>query len=678
MPRRVKSIPITLLCSMLGAVLIASTIEQQGSSITVTKDFFHLGDDATPEWPEAAEQPLVGPLELDFKSPRKQGDGEWILLLKQRHVDNTWSLGINGQLVAELIRGGDLVQRHYIIPPGLIHTGTNTFTLSCDNSADDITVGEIELFPKTPREYFRLGTLSIKVSDADTATPLPCRISVVGADGNLPEIYFPVAESIAFRPGVIYPKDGSCTVMIPEGKYTIWASRGMEWGADSRKVTVNFRGYTNATLSIRREVDTTGYVAADTHIHTLTHSGHGDSSVEERQLTLAGEGVELAIATDHNHNIDYRPTQVAMGLSKWYTSVIGNEVSTGIGHFNAFPLNADGPVPLHQGFENGNPEDWVRVVEGMREQGAKVVILNHPRWPEENDSGPFGKLSLDQLTGSRSGDTQFTFDAFELFNSTTPKTPTQVLLRDWFSLLNHGDWIMAVGSSDSHTVGDMVGQGRTYVQSSTDIPSAINVGEACESFINGHSCASLGFFIDALQDGHSVMGREVKSHRGVIEIDVRVAGASWAKPGILTAWLNGKAVATKQLKSPRGKAWDETVSFKLEVPQMHDSWVIFSITGPLPEGDFWYTLMSELAAATNPIRIDGNNDGIWLSPRHTARSIFKDIGIEADELQLALKKVDEAVAVQLFAIVKSERPDVVEDLGGRRFPHYDLYEEVCE
>ena len=98
MPRCFKSIPITLICSLLGAVLIASTIEQQGSSISVTKDFFHLGDDATPEWPEAAEQPLAGPLELDFKSPREQGDREWILLLKQRHVDNTWSLDIHNLL----------------------------------------------------------------------------------------------------------------------------------------------------------------------------------------------------------------------------------------------------------------------------------------------------------------------------------------------------------------------------------------------------------------------------------------------------------------------------------------------------------------------------------------------------------------------------------------------------
>ena len=63
------------------------------------------------------------------------------------------------------------------------------------------------------------------------------------------------------------------------------------------------------TLPISQEVDTPGFVAADTHLHTYSFSGHGDASLDERIFTLAGEGVELAIATDHNHFTDYKPQQ---------------------------------------------------------------------------------------------------------------------------------------------------------------------------------------------------------------------------------------------------------------------------------------------------------------------------------------------------------------------------------
>ena len=49
-------------------------------------------------------------------------------------------------------------------------------------------------------------------------------------------------------------------------------------------------------LSIRREVSTAGLVACDTHVHTLTYSGHGDATIDERAVTLAGEGIELPIA----------------------------------------------------------------------------------------------------------------------------------------------------------------------------------------------------------------------------------------------------------------------------------------------------------------------------------------------------------------------------------------------
>ena len=61
----------------------------------------------------------------------------------------------------------------------------------------------------------------------------------------------------------------------------------------------------------------------------------------------------------------------------------------------------------------------------------------------------------------------------ELINSQTEEQEPMLLFRDWFALLNRGESVYAVGSSDSHTVGGVVGQGRTYVVSSSDDPAAL-------------------------------------------------------------------------------------------------------------------------------------------------------------------------------------------------------------
>ena len=77
------------------------------------------------------------------------------------------------------------------------------------------------------------------------------------------------------------------------------------WGKAEVSIVKGQR--TAATIAIERQVPTEGYVACDTHVHTLTHSGHGDSTVLERMITIAGEGIELPIATDHNVQINHDP-----------------------------------------------------------------------------------------------------------------------------------------------------------------------------------------------------------------------------------------------------------------------------------------------------------------------------------------------------------------------------------
>src|SRR2546430_2707998 len=89
--------------------------------------------------------------------------------------------------------------------------------------------------------------------------------------------------------------------------------------------------------------------------------------------TSAGEGIDLPIATDHNVQVDYHAAAVKQGVRKHFTPVVGNEVTTAVGHFNIFPVPAGGPVP------DFKLKDWNSLFASIENTRARAVILNHPR-----------------------------------------------------------------------------------------------------------------------------------------------------------------------------------------------------------------------------------------------------------------------------------------------------------
>src|SRR4029450_10197111 len=138
----------------------------------------------------------------------------------------------------------------------------------------------------------------------------------------------------------------------------------------SRQVNVSAGGTVPVSFEIAREVPTPGLISCDTHIHTLTLSGHGDSPLDERMLTIAGENVELAIATEHNLHADYTEAAERTGMARYFTPVRGNEVTTSVGHFHIFPVEPGAPVP------NAKLTDWPENMKAIRATaGVQVVLL---------------------------------------------------------------------------------------------------------------------------------------------------------------------------------------------------------------------------------------------------------------------------------------------------------------
>ena len=299
------------------------------------------------------------------------------------------------------------------------------------------------------------------------------------------------------------------------------------------------------TLTIRREVPTDGWASCDTHVHTLTYSGHGDSTADERMVTLAGEGIELPIATEHNRQIDYRAAAVKQGVADYFTPVVGNEVTTDVGHFNIFPVRAGTSVPDFQG------KDWKAIFASIAAKtGPKVIVLNHPR-DLHGGFRPFGPEHHVAVTGENLDGWDLRANAVEVVNSGAQQTDVMRPFHDWFGLLNRGMVIAPVGASDSHDVSRfIVGQGRTYVRCKNDRPGHIDVDEAARSFAEGRVLVSCGLLAEITVNGKYGPG-DLAPAAAEVKVAVRVLGPGWTTADKVELYANGHKVREERIKDGR-------------------------------------------------------------------------------------------------------------------------------
>lgn len=625
----------------------------QQTNILVEPGLIHIGRKSVPTFPEGAKAPVGPRLERSFES--QSNPSEWTLRLKQRGIVDDWAVELNGRAIARLnIAGGERVA-HFAIPAGTLVDGANTLAIQPRGHTNDILVSQVEVIPQPMRDLLRLAHVTINVTDAGRGGPVPARITVVDAENKLAELYNVKPDTAAWRKGIVYTGGSPIEFDLPQGDWVVTATRGAEWSRKQMKLRVFVGQKATLGLPLSLEVDTPGFVAVDTHLHTYTFSNHGDASLDERVFTLAGEGVELAIATDHNHFTDYRPQQAALGASQYFTSVIGNEVTSGNGHFNAFPFTVSSEKPNHR------ETNWVKLVADIRSKGAQYVILNHPRWPAVTNS-PFSIWGLNRADGTRTNEVEFKMDAIELANSSFPVPPKDpmFLLRDWFALLNRGEKLWAVGASDSHTISEPPGQGRTYVASSAADPASIDVDAAIKSMRAGNMSVSYGIFGHATVNG-AHMGQTTKPSGGVLKVNFHVACPTWIKAKKAAVYLNGVQVAEQEITMPPDRRFATNMVFEIPAPR-NDAHLVCVAFGEGVKDPSWKTMADFTLAVTNPIFVDANADGKYSSPRDTALALLEKANpLNIGSIRKALANVDSAVGMQLLTESKLRVPAA--DLG---------------
>jgi hypothetical protein len=636
---------ISLGCATATGEAKAPTATEMTAPIVVTDEYRHLGDENVLAWgPEDIPvAPQGGTLTQDFEA--RANEREHTLIVVQRDVHAPWTVRINGTEVASLPTRVPETTLYLPVPAGTLRDGDNRIEISPTDPEDDIAIGPLEIVPRPVREHLRerfgLGRVTVEVQAK--GEPMPARISIVDAKGALTELFLASRGQLTVREGLLYTTGGGDDFELPAGDYDVYATRGMEWSLGHARIHVETSEEQSLRFDLTREVDTTGWIAADTHVHTVTHSGHGDATMQERMLTLAGEGIELAVATDHNHNTDYLGPQREMKMTPYFTPVTGNEVTTPIGHFNGFPLRPDDAIPAF------DLHDFVAIVDGVRAKGAKVVILNHPHWPELR-KGPFGTAGLEPASGRRASQARFTFDAMELVNTNVAEPHPMQPFEDWFGLLNRGERIVAVGASDSHTVGAPVGQGRTYVRSSTDDPAAIDVNQAIDAFLRGDVSVSLGIFADIEVAGEG-MGATVRGKpKGTLPVRVRVAAPGWIRPRTVTLFVNGRPVDRRPIESEG--ATDLWVDMSAPLPD-YDAHVVAVVLGDPVVLAGWPTPEAYTLAATNPVWVDVDGKG-WSAPRTVAEKRLRRANGNLRRISKLLREADDVIGPQMLDLLEQQ------------------------
>jgi hypothetical protein len=647
-------------------VLVLASAERTPARAQVMLDEkrHHLGIAGRPEWDEfVADEPEGRQLELSFTSRRNPREAT--LLIRQDNVKLDWPVRVNGRSIGRLLAMEAALWHALAIPSGALRDGENRLLIESPGQVDDIVIDQVVLDMRPVRDALGRATLDVSVTDAGTGALSPCRITITDRGGVLSPLLVEPGSRLAGRPGVVYTPDGRARIHLLPGKATVYASRGFEYGAASQTLTLAEGRPHAVELSIRREVPTPGLVACDTHVHTLTHSGHGDASIDERVVTLAGEGIELPIATDHDFFTNLGPAAERQGVRSFFTPVAGDEVTTRAGHFNAFPFPIGGPIP------DSGITDWPRLLRAIRSASTSaiaVVILNHPR---DLHAGfrPFDPEQFNPVTGAhRRG--AIGVDAIEVINSGALQSDPMRLVRDWMALLNHGERITAVGGSDSHDVARyIVGQGRTFLACPDDDPARIDVAAACRSLREGRALVSLGLLINLTVDGRFHVGDLATGLQPLLRVTATVLGPSWSRADRVELFANGVKLRAQPIDVVAGSRPGTKAEVSWEIPRPgHDIYLVAVASGSGVSVPFWAlprpfqptarAWTPRVVGVANPIYVDGDGDGAWTSPRRYAEHLVERMGAEPAHLLPALALYDEAVAAQAAGLCETAGIDV--------------------
>jgi hypothetical protein len=371
------------------------------------------------------------------------------------------------------------------------------------------------------------GTLALDVRD-ETGHPIPARVVLAqpGVDDRIEWV----------------GSTGAAMLRVEPGTWRVSVSRGLEYEAFvADQLVVGAGENVMRAVTLQHVVDTGGWISLDTHLHSEL-STDSTLPIDDRLRAVAGEGVDVAVSTDHDVVVDYAPIILELGLQNWMGSMVGCETSSLVfGHVNGFPLAVD---PDRTG---GGAVRWHRkapreVFAGLRRNSAnRIVQVNHPR---DGDASLFDSLELDPVTLEVRRDpaalglpvgtdlSDLSFDAVEVANASSADDFEQVF-EDYLAMVAAGHPACATGSSDSHGASRFAGAARTFVfvGAGRDDPAALDADAIVAAIKARHVVVGTGAFVIAgiVKHGATSLPGDTTDLTGdaTVTLRVKVQAASW-------------------------------------------------------------------------------------------------------------------------------------------------------
>ena len=440
--------------------------------------------------------------------------------------------------------------------------------------------------------------------------------------------------------------DGRVDQQIPPGDYLVRVTHGPEFDLVEQPIAVAKGQTIELTATLKRTVDTTGWISTDYHSHS-TPSGDNYCNTTDRLINIAAEHVEFAPTTEHNRIYDWQPHIDRLGLSRRIRTVPGIELTGSGQHFNSFPLT---PNPLSQ---NGGAPLW------NYDPRINAIVLRNWGTPDleggsRHDVGVNPRVGMDLFAGGpdrwvqanhptvgtvffdrdRDGVRDGGFTGFEELIDAAEVWSAEILNLNpnykgwnrrtgqnrtfgWLQMLNQGRRLWCVAVSDAHRVfGGGVGDWRSYVPSSTDEPGDIDPSEVIRNSKAGQMMITNGPFLKVETTDGEPIGSTVISE-GSIDLNVEVQTPNWIDIDRVQVLVNGRQPEQYNFRKDLnpGMFSDGVVKFSetVRVTLQQDAHLIVVATGETTTLELGWGLAPQgrwrPVAYTNPIFVDVDRDG---------------------------------------------------------------------
>ncbi len=465
----------------------------------------------------------------------------------------------------------------------------------------------------------------------ESGKPIPCKAHFAPLDENAPKLNLGPKWRAHGSVDQYHSENGHFTQQLPPGKYRVVVVRGPEYGHLSKEVTVEAGKTVEFKGTLKRLVDTKGWISSDFHNHS-TPSGDNVCDTDGRIINIAVEHLEFAPTTEHNRLYDWEPTIKALGLENHIKTVKGMELTGSRQHFNAFPFEPD-PLKQDGGAPVWNDDPRITALTLRRWQGERAdrwIQFNHPDLSNMfvdrdsdgiADGGFVGVGGMIDGSESENGPgTDILADSpFKLSRPAGSLAMKASMCREfiWRQLLNQGHRLVAVGVADAHSVyGNGVGCWRIYLPSSTDEPSKIDWAELAPHAKAGHIVLSTGPFLEVKTQNGKIAGDDDRSTGG-IDLNVRVQCTDWMDIDRVQVLVNSKPDPTLNFTRASHPQMfkDGVVKFaeKIHIPLQSDAHLIVVAIDEdgneaIGFGTSDYAKMRP-CAYNNPIYVDADGNG---------------------------------------------------------------------